>query len=108
MMTMTKKLAAALAVMACIGCGPGQRRLLRSRSHLSALCRRMLPSLTAIMMLKMLMSSRWQLLNHRATKGAALLVVVADGRPTLPRLCSHPIRAEGAATASTLSLTTSG
>lgn len=99
MMVTMKKLAAVLVAMTCIGCGPGPRRLSRSRSHLSQFYRRhILLSLTTIMMT---MGSSWKLLDQRPTKGAALLVMVPDRRSTLPRLCLHPIQAEGAATALT-------
>lgn len=86
------------------GCGPAPapapapRRLLRGRSHLQPLCRRILPITTTIMMI-MLMSSHWQILKHRAMERAVLLVVVPGGRPTLLRLCSDPARRDGAVAA---------
>lgn len=82
-MAITKTIAAAamFAIMTCIGCAPGPRRLSRSRSHLSPQCR--------------------QHLNHRTTEVPILLVAVQGGGPTLLHLCSHPDRLDGDAVAST-------
>lgn len=68
-MAITKTIAAAatFAIVTCIGCAPGPRRLSRSRSHLSR-CR--------------------QLLKHRTTEVPILLVTVQSGGPTLLHLCS--------------------
>lgn len=98
-MAMAKAIEAAamFALMTCIGCAPGPRRLSRSRSHLSPQCRRILLTTTTIAMIILE-------LNHRAMEGPVLLVAVQGGRPTLLHLCSDPARRDDAATASTLGL----
>lgn len=56
-------------------------------------------------MMMIVMSSHWRFAEGGAVEAKVLLVVVPRGRPTLLLLCSHPARIEGAAPASTLSLT---